>query len=407
MTQADFAFNPFEPGFFTDPYSRYDVLRETSPVNQTLMGPWLLTRYDDCVKLLRDPTLSVEPTNSASSEREEMIAAVLGTDEVLNRGSRAILNIDPPDHDRLRRIFSKAFTPRLIEDLRPLARQLVDEALDAVEARGEMDVISDLAFPLPFTIISEMLGVPTENRDELRDWSHALVKTLDPIISEDEIRAAFAAATSIQEHVTELIEQKRRKPDGGLISALLAAEDDGAVFDENELMDQVVLLYVAGHETTVNLIGNGLFALLSHPEQADRVRTDPEIEQNAVEEILRFDSPVQFSRRITLEPIEIDGHHIDAGSFVLTGLGAANRDPAKWGPTASELDVGRVGAAQHLSFGSGIHHCLGASLARLEAREVFGPLLRRFPNIALIDETPDHNGRMVLRGLNRLPVSLG
>ncbi|MBM3675026.1 MAG: cytochrome P450 [Actinobacteria bacterium] len=406
MTQAGVAFNPFQPGFFEDPYAQYSALRAASPVHETLLGPWLLTRYDDCVRLLRDPTLSVDPVNATPTARGGVFEGVLGEDGRPSPGSRAILNLDPPDHDRLRRIFQKAFTPKLVEGLRPLARGLVQEAFDAAEERGEMDVIADLAFPLPFTVISEMLRVPTEHRDQLREWSHAMVKTLDPIITEDEIRAAMTAGDAMTAHVSELIEQKRRAPDDGLISALVAAGDGGDVLDDLELLEQVVLLYVAGHETTVNLIGNGTLALLRNPDQAARLREDPALDQNAVEELLRYDSPVQFSRRITVEPIEIGGRRIEAGMVVFTGLGAANHDPEKWGGTADELDLARAGAAAHLSFGSGIHHCLGASLARLEGSEVFGPLVRRFPSMAPVEERAAWNGRMVLRGLDRLPVTL-
>lgn len=404
MTRTEVAFDPFEPGFFAEPYPQYRALREHDPVHHTLLGPWVLTRYDDCVRVLRDPTLSVAAANATPTARDEAVLEIMG--EERSGGARALLNLDPPDHDRLRRLVSKAFTPRTVDDLRSLVDQLVRGALDAVEARGEMDVIADLAFPLPFTVISEMLGVPTERRDELRDWSHALVKTLDPILSPEEIGAAAEAGDAMTDYVRELIAWKRAEPADDLLSALIAAEDCGDVLDEQELLDQVILLYVAGHETTVNLIGNGVLALLRHRDQLTRLRDDPELDHNAVEELLRFDSPVQFSRRITLAELEVDGHRIEPGSFVLTCLGGANRDPARWGATANELDLARAGAAQHLSFGSGIHHCLGASLARVEARAVFGPLVRRFPRIELVDSEPPWNGRVVLRGLDSLRVAL-
>jgi cytochrome P450 len=320
-------------------------------------------------------------------------------------GGRAILNLDPPDHDRLRRIVSKAFTPKVVEDLRPLAERLVAEALDRVAERGEMDVIADLAFPLPFTVISEMLGMPTERRVELRAWSHAVVKTLDPIITDEELVAAINAADAMTDYIREVIAWKRREPRDDLLTALLAAEDDGQVLDETELLDQVLLLYIAGHETTVNLIGNGTLALLRNRASFEMLEDDASLDQNAVEELLRYDSPVQFSRRIALEPLAIDGRTIEAGTFIMTGLAAANHDPAHWGPTADELDLRRAGAAQHVSFGSGVHHCLGAALARVEGRAVFGAIARRFPDLELVEEHPPWNGRIVLRGLDRLPVS--
>jgi cytochrome P450 len=268
-----------------------------------------------------------------------------------------------------------------------------------------MDLIADLAFPLPFTVISEMLGMPTGRRDELRSWSHAVVKTLDPILTVEEAEAAVVASDAMSAYVLEVIAMKRAAPADDLLSALIAAEEDGDGLDERELLDQVMLLYIAGHETTVNLIGNGTLALLRHPDQLDRLRRDPDLGQNAVEELLRFDSPVQFSRRIAVSDLELHGRRIEAGSFVLTCLGAANHDPQRWGDTADELDLGRVGAAQHVSFGSGIHHCLGASLARVEARAAFTALAQRFPDLEPTTESLPWNGRIVLRGLDALPLT--
>jgi cytochrome P450 len=399
-------FNPFAPGYAEDPYPHYAELRDRDPVHRSLLGPWVLSRYEDVVRVLRDPSLSVEIANATPVELDPEIAGVFGERE---RGSRAILNLDPPDHDRLRRLVSKAFTPKMVESLRPEVDRLVGAALDEVVARGTggMDLIADLAFPLPFTVISEMLGMPTGRRDELRAWSHAVVKTLDPILSLDEARAAVEASDAMLEYVLEVIETKRRTPGDDLLSGLIAAEEDGDALDEQELLDQVILLYIAGHETTVNLIGNGTFALLRHRDQLERLRDDPGLDQNAVEELLRFDSPVQFSRRIAVSDLELHGRTIEAGSFVLTCLGGANHDPQQWGPTADELDLGRAGAAHHVSFGSGVHHCLGAALARVEARAAFGALARRFPDLELVDEHPVWNGRIVLRGLDALPLSIG
>jgi cytochrome P450 len=401
--EPDLVFNPFDPEHVADPYVQYAALREQSPVHRTLIGPWLLTRYDDVLHVLRDPSLSADEQNATPLPLQVAAREEYGDRSM---GSRAILGLDNPDHDRLRRLVSKAFTPKVVAQLRPLAERLVAEALDAVEPAGRMDVIRDLAFPLPFTVISEMLGMPTERRDELRGWSHALVKTLDPIVTPEELADAIASGDAMTAYLREVIDERRSRPQDDLLSALIRAEDEGSVLDEQELLDQVMLLYIAGHETTVNLIGNGTYALLRHPDQLARLRAEPDIEQNAVEELLRFDSPVQFSRRITLTALEVGGVTIEAGSFVMTCLGAANRDPEHWGPTADELDLGRPGAAGHLSFGSGIHHCLGASLARVEGRAALGALARRFPDLALVDEPPAWNGRIVLRGLDALPVTL-
>ena len=397
-------FNPFEPGFFDDPYPQYAALREHDPVHRSPLEVWVLFRYDDIVGLLRDSSLSVQVDNATPTARMQMFAEQ--APEERERGAHSILNVDPPDHTRLRRLVSKAFTPKMVHELRPRIQALVDEALDKMAARGEADVISDLAFPLPFTVISEMLGMPDGNRDEVRGWSHTLTKTLDPILSPEEVQAALAAADNMQAHVQDVLAWKRDHPADDLLTGLLAAEDEGDRLSEIELLDQVLLLYVAGHETTVNLIGNATLALLGHPDQLARLRADPELDGGAVEELLRYDSPVQFSRRITTADLDVAGTTIPAGTFTLTCLGSANHDEARWGPTADELDITRADAGQHMSFGNGIHHCLGSSLARTEAQVAIGALVRRFPDLALAGE-PERNGRVVLRGLESLPVTLG
>ncbi|HEV8205634.1 MAG TPA: cytochrome P450 [Acidimicrobiia bacterium] len=397
-------FNPFEPGFFDDPYRQYAALREHDPVHRSPLEVWVLFRYDDIVGVLRDSSLSVQVDNATPTARMQMFAEQ--APEERERGAHSILNVDPPDHTRLRRLVSKAFTPKMVHELRPRIQALVDDALEAMAARGEADVIGDLAFPLPFTVISEMLGMPDGNRDEVRGWSHTLTKTLDPILSPEEVDAALAAANNMQSHIQDVLAWKRDHPADDLLTGLIAAEDEGDRLSEIELLDQVLLLYVAGHETTVNLIGNATLALLGHPDQLARLRSDPELDGGAVEELLRYDSPVQFSRRITTADLDLDGTTIPAGTFTLTCLGSANHDEARWGPTADELDITRPDAGQHMSFGNGIHHCLGSSLARTEAQVAIGTLVRRFPDLKLAGE-PERNGRVVLRGLEFLPVTLG
>ena len=396
-------FNPFEPGFFDDPYRQYAALREHDPVHRSPLEVWVLFRYDDIVTVLRDSSLSVEVDNATPTARMQMFAEQ--APETRERGAHSILNVDPPDHTRLRRLVSKAFTPKMVHELRPRIQTLVDDALEAMAARGEADVIGDLAFPLPFTVISEMLGMPDGNRDDVRGWSHTLTKTLDPILSPEEVQAALAAADNMLAHVQDVLAWKRGHPADDLLTGLLAAEDEGDRLSEEELLDQVLLLYVAGHETTVNLIGNATLALLGHPDQLARLRSDPELDGGAVEELLRYDSPVQFSRRITTADLEVAGTTVPAGTFMLTCLGSANHDEARWGPTADELDTTRPDAGQHMSFGNGIHHCLGSSLARTEAQVAIGTLVRRFPDLELAGE-PERNGRVVLRGLESLPVEV-
>ncbi len=399
-------FNPLEPGYIADPYPHLAEMRDHAPVQQTLAGPWAVFRHADVFRVLRDPTLSVDDANADIDDSER---AALFDDLVAEFGisddNHSILNTDPPDHTRLRRLVSKAFTPRAIEALRPRIQQLVDAALDRMAQTGRADVVDELAFPLPFDVISEMLGMPEADKDLIRDWSGAMVKTLDPIISEAEARAAFAAARQMDQHIDQVIEWKRANPSDDLLTALIDVEEDGDRLSAIELRDQVVLLFIAGHETTVNLIGTGIHVLLGEPEQRERWRRDPSVEANAVDELLRYIAPVQFSRRIATADLEIDGVVIPKGSFVLTCLASANRDPAFWGPSADRLQLDREGAGQHVSFGSGAHYCLGASLAKLEAQLAIGSFIRRFPDATVVGE-PEWNGRINLRGLETLIVDV-
>jgi cytochrome P450 len=402
-------FNPFEPGFADDPYPHYRQLREHDPVHLSPLGVWMLFGYSDCFTLLRDPRASVDPANerelsaAARAERVRMFEELF-PDRVL-RESTGILFIDPPDHTRLRKLVSKAFTPRRVAQLRPKVQELVDRMLDEVAPLGEMELIADLAFPLPFIVISDMLGMPEADQLQLREWSHTMVKMLDPVLSPEEMRAAVLAAEHMFDHVAEVIAWKRDHLADDLLSALITAEEDGDVLTPEELADQVSLLFLAGHETTVNLIGNGVLALLRNRRQLELLQGDPSVDANAVEELLRYDSPVQFSRRITMGEVRFGGHVIEPGRFVMTCLGAANHDPAVFGPDADQLDLRRPSASRHLSFGSGIHHCLGASLARLEGQVAIGTLVRRFPDLELATDHPRWNGRIVLRGVEELPLT--
>jgi cytochrome P450 len=400
-------FNPLEPGYAKNPYPHLRLLREQDPVHHSPLGMWVLFGYDDVFAILRDASMSVEDENItvgdlARREQFDAIAREEGGDP--SNRDHAILNIDPPDHTRLRKLLSQGFTPRTIERLRPRVQELVDEALDRAEGSDRWDLVPEMAFPLPFQVISEMLGMPDGDRDQIRDWSHTLTRTLDPIIDEDEIRAAVRASLAMNEYLADVIEWKREHPGDDVLTTLLEAEADGDRLSPEELRAQLVLLFIAGHETTVNLIGNGTLALLRNRDQFERWRDDPSLDANAVDELLRYDSPVQMSRRITLRDIEIGGREIEAGSFVMTSLASANRDPAHWGPDVDELDLGREGAGQHVGFGSGAHYCLGASLARLEAQVAVGTMVRRFPRLELAGD-PVQNGRITLRGLDSLPLS--
>ena len=405
MSDVAFGLNPFEPGYYDDPYRQYAQLREHDPVHRSDLGPWLITRWADVHTVLRRPGTSVDERNLPEGRRRRDRLVEIDPKRA-NRASHAILNIDPPDHTRLRKLVSKAFTPRAVERIRARTAELTDEILDDLARRNEpVDLIADLAFPLPFQVISELLGMPEGDRDQLRAWSHTLTQVLDPLLVMEHAEAIVEASDRMVEVVTAAIAWKRQRDDDDLLSALIRAEDDGDVLSDHELIDNVTLLYLAGHETTVNLIGNGTNALLDHRDQLERLVADPTLDANAVEELLRFDSPVQFSRRIALEPFEVDGHRVEPGQMVMTGLGAANRDPAKFGPDAEQLDLSRADAREHVSFGSGVHHCLGAALARLEGQEVIGRLVRRFPQMERAAD-PVHNQRLVLRGYDHLPVML-
>jgi cytochrome P450 len=402
-------FNPFTPGFAENPYEEYRIQRETEPIQQTPFGPWMIFDHAESVRLLRDITLSVDVRKAMEILGEDprdraKMRAELFPDKA-PREDTSILNIDPPDHTRLRKLVSSVFTPRRVADLAPMIERIVDEHLDAVADRGEMDLIADLAFPLPFAVISEMLGMPDGDSAQLREWSHTLVKILDFTIGPEELMAAVMAGENLREHIAGVIEWKRSNLGDDLLSALILAEDNGDVLSDIELVDQVNVLFIAGHETTVNLIGNGTWALLQNRHQLELLRDDPSVETTAIDELLRYDSPVQISRRITLEPIQIGGHDVAAGTFVLTSLGSANRDPAVFGSTADQLDLRRADAARHLAFGSGTHHCLGASLARMEGTIAITRLIRRFPELQAIG-TPAWNGRLVLRGMDSLQLSL-
>ncbi|MGI8791583.1 MAG: cytochrome P450 [Acidimicrobiales bacterium] len=402
-------FNPFEPGYIENPYNQLAALREGDPVHETPLGFWFITRYDDVAQLLREKH-SVEERNGISGPMgdmaEETMREILGDryEEVSETNQRSMLSLDPPDHTRLRRLVSKAFTPRMMEELRPLVQSLVDGYLDTAEAAGGMNVISGLAFPLPFEVISQMLGMPDTDRDKVRGWSSTMVRSLDPVFDPDLMRQIAEASEQMVAFVDEAIAWKRNAPADDLLSALIAAEEEGDKLSAEELRIQVILLYIAGHETTVNLIGNGVKALLENPDQLQKWRDDPSLDDNAVEELLRYDAPVQFTRRIPLTDIEIRGKTVPKGTFIAASLASANRDPELWGDDADELRLDRDGANRHVSFGGGVHHCLGAYLAKLEAKIAIGTLIRRFPTINQSGDVV-YNGRFNLRGLDELPVT--
>ncbi len=402
---TDVFFNPLDEGYVADPFPHLAEMRTLLPVQQTLAGPWAVFRNADVTRLLREPRLSVDPAmiDTTDNLREQLV------DEIFNgespQPSTSILNVDPPDHTRLRRLVSKAFTPRAIEALRPMIQDLVDQQLDAMAEAGTADVVDGLAFPLPFDVITKMLGMPEGDTDSLRKWGEQLVRTLDPIVDEEMLREAMVAGTKMDAHIEGVIEWKRSNPGDDLLTALIDVEEDGDRLSTIELRDQVSLLFVAGHETTVNLIGTGIYELLRHPEQLALWRDDESLGPGAIEELLRYVSPVQFSRRISIAPITFDGIEIPEKTVVLAGLASANRDPEFWGDDADSLQLTRPNASQHMSFGNGIHYCLGASLAKMEGQVAIHSFIKRFPNATEAGE-PHWNGRINLRGIEKLPLRL-
>ena len=377
-----------------DPYSRYAALRADAPVHRSAIGFWVLTRYDDCQYLLRHPGVGKDFSSAASalglSEEQQAEQAAFRNDR------SNMLFADPPDHTRLRRLASRAFTPRSVEALRPRVVELVDGLLDPI-GTDEVDVMSVLAFPLPVTVIGEMLGVPAEDRPQFRSLVRAVTAVLELVISPEALHAATEASIVLEQYFAGLVAERRTHPQDDLLSRLILAEDEGARLSEYELVSTAILLFAAGFETTTHLIGNGLLALVQNPDQLDRLRADRTLVRPAVEELLRYDSPVQITARTTYEDVRVGDEVIEKDNTVLALIGAANHDPARF-TDPERLDVGRA-EAPPMSFGYGIHHCLGAALARLEAQVVLDRLLERFATMELVGGPPRHRDSLTIRGL--------
>lgn len=372
--------------FLADPYSHYKRLRERDPVffNES-RGAWTLTRYKDMVEVLRD---------------DERFSAERGP--VQGDGPRSMLGSDPPHHTRLRTLVNKAFTPRTIRQLSERIQELVDQSLDRVESRGEMEAINEFAYPLPITVIAELLGVPAADQEFFRDQSQKIAVALGPIEDMQVAMRAMEGRNHLVEYFDKLIPERKDAPSDDLITALLQAEESGDFLSHGELLAMLLLLLVAGHETTVNLIGNGMLALLRNRDQLERLRNEGGIERQAIEELLRYDSPVQMTGRLAKVDVEIGGHHISAGQNVSTIVGSANRDPEQF-PDPDTLDLTRE-PCNHLSFSAGIHFCLGAQLARLEGQIALTTIVRRFPNLKLATDELIYRPAPILRGLEALPI---
>ncbi|HEY6495631.1 MAG TPA: cytochrome P450 [Trebonia sp.] len=403
MTETAFAFNPFAEGFAEDPYPHYAELRAAAPAYEHPLGFWIISRYEDVSRLQRSGH-SVDEANLTRLPRWKSDSGTLGRENRMMHGL-AVLDQDPPDHTRLRRLVSAPFSRREAVALLPRIEAIVEAALDRIAAAGAggADVVAELAFPLPFTVISEVLGIPVGGQDRVRELAGTLALGLEPLAQpavQEAVRVANEELTAI---VGELTGWKRLHPGDDLISALIAAADDGAL-TEDELIAQVMFLYVAGHETTANLIAGGILALLRHPDQYRLLEREPGLAGNAIEELLRYDTPVHLMRRVTTEPLSIGGREIPAGSWVVAALAAANRDPSFWGADAGELRLDRPNAHLNVSFGAGVHHCLGAGLARLEAQVAITRFARRFATAEVADVR--WNGRINVRGPKALTVTI-
>ncbi len=399
-------FNPFTPAALADPYPMYRELLAHNPVswNSTLQT-WVFTRYDDVDTILTHESTSADRRSGTNSFAEMQRKYIADNPQDLFVRAPTMLTSDPPEHTRLRRLVSKAFTPRAVENLRPRIQDILDELLAEVADKGEMDLVQTVAYPLPVIVIAEMLGVPAEDRDKFKKWSDEIVATLGgPFTPQDVLQAAAKARNELVEYLSGVIADRRANPRDDLISGPIAAEDEGTVLSTQEIYSTTILLLVAGNETTTHLIDNSMLALLKNPEQLQLLRDDPSLIQPAVEELLRFIGPVQATGRTIKEDLEIGGQAMKAGdsSFVL--LGAANHDPAKWGDDAHKLDVTR-NASDHVGLGDGIHFCLGAPLARAEAQIAIGTLLQRFPDLKLAIDEPEWGGTFIIRGVKSLPLT--
>ncbi|MDQ1508899.1 MAG: hypothetical protein QOG50_743 [Actinomycetota bacterium] len=386
----------------SNPYPRYAAIRENARAFRSGMGFVVVGRYEDCQWVLRDARFGKGEMGPMWEAYELTEAEWNQRFPDFQQRVSSMLGLDPPDHTRLRRLVAKAFTPKTVENLRPDIVRLTDELLDRFS--GEVDVIPELALPLPMAVIGEMLGIPESDRAALQPHVRATARTLEFNPPLDEMDAAASSSKIIAEHLEVLIAARRAEPTDDLLSELVHVEEQGDQLSHSELISTVMLLFGAGFETTTNLIGNGLLALLDHPAELRRLRDDRSLMKTAVEELLRWDSPVQIDGRVAFEDVEIDGMSIAANEQFVTLLGAANRDPRAF-DEPDRFDVGRAGQAP-MSFGGGIHYCLGAALARAEGAVVFDRLLERFPVIepAWGDERPVYRDTIVLHGLESLPV---
>lgn len=399
-------FFPLRKELRRDPYPYYRSLRERDPFHRSYLADgWVLSRYADVEAVLSDRRFSADERNQRRWKSIRARAERRGLPDPYETDRASMLRLDPPDHTRLRNLVSKAFTPRAVERMRSRTEEVIDELLARLPASGRIELVGDFAAPLPVTVIAEMLGVPSADRDRFRHWSDEAVKTLGDSTAEEE-KAALRAMEELGEYIGAVAEERRREPRADLLSALVAAEEEGDKLSEQELFTTCVLLLVAGNETTTKLIGNAILALLRSPEQLELLRSEPKRIPGAVDELLRYDGPVQLTSRMVTEDTELAGRRLEKGQQLVLLLGAANRDPAQF-EDPDRLDVTRENV-RHLAFGQGLHFCLGAQLARLEGRLALEALITRLPDLRLAgpDDAVTWSTNTVLRGPMVLPLAI-
>ncbi len=386
----------------SNPQAVYEQMRNTEPVYHTI-GPisgstfWVLTRYDDCVNMLKMPQVGKEVRKHMPPELLARFPEPTGPFAAIGRH---LLDIDPPDHTRLRSMVHKAFTPGIVENLRPRIQQIADDLIDKMQNKAEVDLIADFGFPLPIIVIAELIGIPSEDRDRFRYWTKQ-------ILFGNNEQEVTAAAFEFVMYMHNMIDLRRENPQNDLLSGLVVAKEDGQEMDRQELISMLFLLLVAGHETTVNLIGNGTLLLLEHPDQMQKLQHDPSLIRSAVEEMLRYNGPVETTTfRYAFEDVQIGGKTIPQGDIILASLLGANRDPAVF-DRPNEFDITRD-SNKHIAFGNGIHYCVGAPLARMEGAIAINTLLRRLPTLHLqpgAEDSLEWSDSILIHGLKALPVA--
>lgn len=390
--ESGVSYNPVSPATVQNPYPVYDLLREKDPIHRLrLANAWLLTRYEDVDRVMRDHQLF-------SRNDPNVLPFSRGVEY------RSMLRMDPPDHTRIRSLVSKAFTPKAVADLAPRIQSIVDGLLDRVAGRDRFDLIETLAYPLPSLTIGVLMGLPTPDTDKFARWSEEGANAFLPHLSKSEQRRIMRTSEEVFQYIERQIELRRREPQDDMVTALINVEEEGDRLTREELVTTLALLMVVGNETTRNLIGNGWFALLKNPEQLEALRNNREMIDSTTHELLRYDAPIQLGSRYAAQDLELEGRRMRAGQTVVCAIGAANRDPEVFA-NPNVLDISRE-ERSHISFGRGVHHCLGAPLVMLQARIAFTSLLDRFPNIRLARE-PEYRVRVMQRGLKELWVDVG